>query len=277
MAIGVFQTGQFGLDIGGSSLVAVHVTGKPGRLKLRACYEWPLPDDIVVDGEVVEVDLFSRELKTFVVKHRLRGRAVHLAVSNQKVIVRNIDLPEMTTEELRGAIEFQAQDYIPIPIDEVVLDYQLLGKRMAPDGVSRQEVLLVAAQRAMITNLLSAVRRAGLKVAGIDVASLALIRALVPSPSFLAAEGDTGVCRALADVSSSVCTLVVAEDRMPRFARVINFSSDRFARALAESRGIPFDDAQLLVQRVGLAGPLPPDTQYYSDVVIAETQERLLQ
>ena len=50
-------------------------------------------------------------------------------MSNQKVIVRNIDMPEMTEAELVGAIEYQAQDYIPIPVEEAVLDFQILGRR----------------------------------------------------------------------------------------------------------------------------------------------------
>ncbi len=118
------------------------------------------------DGEIVDTDLFARELKAFVNRNKLRGRGVQVAVSNQKVIVRNIDMPEMTEAELRGAIEFQAQDYIPIPVDEVVLDFQVLGKRVGPDGSARQEVLLVAAQKTMINAFLAAVRQAGLKSRG---------------------------------------------------------------------------------------------------------------
>ena len=144
-----------------------------------------LPEGLVVDGEIVDVDLFARELKAFVNQYKLRGRSVQVAVSNQKVIVRNIDMPEMTEDELRGAIEFQAQDYIPIPVDEVVLDFQVVGKQVNPDGASRQEVLLVAAQRTMISTFLGAIKQAGLKVAGIDVSSMALVRALLPPTSFL--------------------------------------------------------------------------------------------
>jgi type IV pilus assembly protein PilM len=275
MALGLFQSGQVALDVGGSSLVALHVTGDRGHLKLRGCYDWQFPEGLVVDGEIADADLFARELKGFVDKYKLRGRGVQMAVSNQKVIIRNIDMPEMTEDELRGAIEFQAQDYIPIPVDEVVLDFQIVGKRVGADGAVRQEVLLVAAQKTMINTFLNTVRQAGLKVMGIDVSSLALVRALVPHTSFLASEDETGVCRGIADISSSVSTLVVAVDEVLKFTRIINFSSDRFPRTLIEERGIPFDDAQSMVRRLGLAGPLPPDDEYYSAEVVADTQERL--
>lgn len=275
MVLGLLQKGQLALDIAGSGIVAVDLAGKVGHLKLRAYHDWPLPAGLVVDGEIADVDLFARELKALVASHKLRGRTVHLAVSNQKVIVRNIDMPEMTEEELAGAIQFQAQEYIPIPVDEVVLDSQIIGKHVGSDGSSRQEVLLVAAQRMMINALLSAVRRSGLKVSGIDVACLALVRALIPTTGLLGNSGGPSVCRGIADVSSSVSTLVVALDGTMKFSRTVNFSSDRFARSLSELRGIPFDDAQSLVQRVGLAGPLPPDKEFYSDEVIHETQATL--
>ncbi len=276
MGLSLSGTGQLALDIGGSSLLALQVSGNAGRLKLRGCYEWPLSDGLVVDGEVVDVDLLARELKAFAGQYKLRGRPVVLAVGNQKVIVRNIDMPEMTEEELRGAIEFQAQDYIPIPVEEAVLDFQVVGKSVSADGASRQEVLLVAAQSTMISMFTAAVRQAGLKVAGIDISSMALVRALVPQPSVLPEASQGVVCRAIADISSSVSTLVVAVGGSLKFTRIINFSSDRFTRVLGEHLGIPSEDAQGLVQHVGLPGPLPVEEGVFADEAVEEARERLL-
>lgn len=275
MALSLFQKGQYALDIGGSSLVVVGLTGRTGNLKLHTCFEWPLPPGLVIDGEISDSDLFGRELKVMAAQRKLRGRSVQLAVSNQKVIVRNIDMPDMTEDELIGAIQFQAQEYIPIPVEEVVLDSQVTGKRVGADGSTRQEVLLVAAQKTMITSLLAAFKEAGLKVAGIDVSSLALVRALLPETSFFADAGEAGICRGIADISSSVSTLVVAVDGVMKFTRIVNFSSDRFARSLTEAKGIPFEDAQVMVQRIGLPGPLPPDEEYYPDDIVKETQVAL--
>ncbi len=275
MALGLFQTGQVALDIGGSSVFAVSVAGGPDNLRLRECHEWTLSPGLVVDGEIVEPDLFVRELKGWVNQHKLRGRSVHLAVSNQKVIVRNIDMPDLSEEELLSAVQFQAQEYIPIPVDEVVLDSQIIGRRIGPDGSPRQEVLLVAAQKTMIMNMLSAVRKAGLQVLGIDVASLALLRALVPDTTYLSVEGSGAVCHGLVDISSSVSTLAIAVNGVLKFTRIINFSSDRFPRAISEGKEMLLEDAHALVQRVGLAGPLPPDRDFYRDEIVDEAQIEL--
>jgi type IV pilus assembly protein PilM len=274
VALGLFQGGPLALDIGASAVTAVQLTGRGNRVKLRRFYESPLPDGLVVDGEIVDADLFGRELKTFVSKNKLRGQAIQVGVSNQKVIVRNIEMPDMTEAEMLGAIEYQAQDYIPIPVEDAVLDFQILGHRTDAEGQPRQEVLLVAAQRGMIDTLLAALKHAGLKVSGVDVSSLALIRALVPSASYLSDPSQTGVCRGIVDISSAVCTLVVAVDDAIKFTRVINFSSDQFAKAIADDRSVPMGDALRLAQSVGLPGPLAPEGAVYSPAVVAETQQQ---
>ncbi|MGI5939629.1 MAG: type IV pilus assembly protein PilM [Thermoleophilia bacterium] len=271
MALGLPQKGEYALDIGGSSVVVLGVVGKPGNLKLKVCYDWAVPPGLVVDGEIIEPDAFADELKVLVNRHKLRGKAVRLAVSNQKVIVRNIAMPDLAEDELLSAIQLQAQEYIPIPIDEAVLDSQVLGRRPAADGTTYQEVLLVAAQRTMIMNLLSAVRRAGLKVLGIDVSSLAMVRALIPDSPFVPDSEAASEYIGLVDVSSSVTTLAVAVDGLMKFTRVINFSSDRFARFLSEGNNIPLGDAEMLVQRVGLAGPLAPDRDAYRDEIVDQS------
>ena len=70
MALGLFQGGPLALDIGASSVTAIQLAGRGNRVKLRRFYEAPLPDGLVVDGEIVDADLFGRELKTFVHKNR---------------------------------------------------------------------------------------------------------------------------------------------------------------------------------------------------------------
>ncbi len=273
MALGLLQGGPLALDIGASSVTAIQMSGGGNKLKLRRYHEAPLPEGLVVDGEIVDADLFGRELKTFVGKNGLRGKTVQVGVSNQKVIIRNIEMPEMTEAEMLGAIEFQAQDYIPIPVEDAVLDFQIRGKRIDTDGQPKQDVLLVAAQRGMIDTLLASLKHAGLKVAGVDVCSLALLRALV-SDTYLADPSRTGICRGILDISSSVCTLVIAVDDSLKFTRVVNFSSDRFAKVISEHRGVTFEDAARLSQSVGLPGPLAPEGDVYSAEVIAETQRQ---
>jgi type IV pilus assembly protein PilM len=264
-----------GLDIGKASIIGVQVGGKAPGLVLRGCHERAIPEGLVFEGEVLDPAGLARELKAFVKESRMKGKFVHLAVGNQKVIVRNIEVPDMGEAELQGAIEFQAQDYIPIPVEEVVLDFQVVSRHAEEDGTVKQQVLLVAAQKDMIQRYVDAAKMAGLRVAGIDVPAFALIRAIAPPVAFVDQGAESAVALGIVNVASSVSTVVVAVDGVPKFTRIFSAAHDRFIGALMERQGIAVLDAVALTERVGLAGPLAPDTETFSDATVSETQSLL--
>ena len=275
--MGIFSGRQaaIGLDVGKSSIVGVQIAGRSPNAVLKAYHERPLPEGVMFDGEVVDPVALGGELKAFMRESGMKGKLVYIGVGNQKVIVRQIEVPEMGEEELRGAIEFQAQDYIPIPVEEAVLDFQVVSRYTGEDGVGKQQVLLVAAQKDMIQQFLEAGKRAGLKVAGIDVTAFALIRALATPVSFVDQGGEASRTLGVVNISSSVSTLVVAVDAVPKFTRIINFSHDAFTRLLVERQGVPFEDASVLMERIGLAGPLPADISTYNAATIEDVQAGL--
>src|SRR5450756_2246476 len=133
----------------------------------------------VVEGESVDVDAVAASIKELLRQTGVRGANAAIGVSNQKVVVRLIDLPYMERAELQGAIQYQAQDYIPIPIEDAILDFQIIGDYMTSTDEHMMEVLLVAAQRDMIGNTVRAVEEAGLRLQQIDVTSFAIVRALM--------------------------------------------------------------------------------------------------
>ncbi|GAB4248660.1 MAG: type IV pilus assembly protein PilM [Thermoleophilia bacterium] len=264
-----------GLDIGKSSIVGVQLVGRPPSVAIKAFHEQPLPEGVVFEGEVIDVESLAAELKKFMRSSNMKGGLVHLGVGNQKVIVRHIEVPEMGEEELRGAIEFQAQDYIPIPVDEAVLDFQVVARYTDEDGIAKQQVLLVAAQKEMVQRFLDAAKKAGVKVAGIDVSAFALVRALSAPVSFVDQGAEAGQTLGVVNISSSVSTLVVARDGVPKFTRIINFAHDNLVGSLVEKQGVPPEDAEVLCQRIGLPGPLPADSETYNPVTIQEVHESL--
>jgi type IV pilus assembly protein PilM len=264
-----------GLQIGKASAVAVQLGGKPHEPVLRTFAERALPPGLVFEGEVLDPEGLAVELRAFFKESSLKGKVVRVGVGNQKVVVRNIEVPDMDPEELRGAIEFQAQDYIPLPIENVTLDYQVVGRQLDEDGIARQKVLLVAAQTDMIQQFLTACHKAGLVVEGIDLNAFALLRALTPHVPFLeqgpAAEEATGFL----NIESSVTTLVVAAAGIPMFTRISSFAYDNFVNVLVENQGIPSEDAHALTELIGLAGPVPAADESYSATAVAEVHGSL--
>jgi type IV pilus assembly protein PilM len=166
--------GTVGLDIDGRYLAAAQVTG--GRVTQSASHE--LPEGLVRDGEVADVQALASQLKAFAAKAGL-PKSVRLGVANQQIVVRVVELPRIEDERQRdAAVRFQAAEAIAMPLDEAVLDHQIAGYAEAPDGAPRMQVVVVAARRTMVETLLQAVKSAGLKAEGIDLDAFALVRTL---------------------------------------------------------------------------------------------------
>jgi len=165
-----------GLDIDGSYVAAVAITN--GVIEHAASAA--MPAGLLRDGEVVDVAATSRFLKDFINDHGF-GKNVWLGVANQQIAVRSLDIPPIEDgDERRAAVRFQASEAVAMPLDEAVLDYQVIGSTMTPDGADIMRVIVVAAREPMIMRLVDAVRGAGLRPEGIDLSAFALMRVVAP-------------------------------------------------------------------------------------------------
>jgi type IV pilus assembly protein PilM len=244
-----------GLDIDRGSIKAVQVSGAGGGYTLQHVGYHRLSPGTILDGEVADHDLLAAEIKEFWDSHSFHGKSVTLGVSNQKVVVRLLDFPRMRPEDLQGAISFEAQDHIPMPLDEAVLDYVVLGPRDERSDLDR--VLVVAAQREMISSYTSAVRNGGLRPAGVDVKALSLTRSTLPDPFF----GDEGAVLLL-DVGAEITNLVVADRGNPVLTRFVPVGLGDFVAAVMELADLPEDEAerQALDPRVRLGSEQDEET-----------------
>src|SRR4051794_1883783 len=143
-----------GLDVEPGYVAAAEV--KPGAgLQVSRAAIGHLPPGAMRDGEVADVDALAAALKAFFKANDLDKR-VRIGAANQRVIVRTIDLPPVEDrKQLETAVRFQAQDHIPMPLEQAVLDWQDLGPVETPDG-PRRRVVVVAARRDTIERLLTA-------------------------------------------------------------------------------------------------------------------------
>lgn len=162
-----------GLDIDGGYLAAAVVDG--GSIGRVASME--LAPGVVTDGEVIDPEALGQALKEMFARFKL-PRRVRLGVANQQIVVRQLDLPVIpNAAERDAAVRFQAADAIAMPLEDAMLDYQVIGEREV-DGAARQTLLVVAARDAMLARLVDAVKAAGLKAEGIDLSAFALVRVL---------------------------------------------------------------------------------------------------
>jgi type IV pilus assembly protein PilM len=263
-----------GLDIDRGSIKAVQISGAGGGYTLQHVGYHRLPPGTILDGEVADHNLLAAEIKEFWDSHSFHGKSVTLGVSNQKVVVRLLDFPRMRPEDLQGAISFEAQDHIPMPLDEAVLDYVVLGPTEERPDLDR--VLVVAAQREMISRYTSAVRDGGLRPAGVDVKALSLTRSTLPDPFF----GDEGAVLLL-DVGAEITNLVVADRGNPVLTRFVPVGLGDFVAAVMELADLPEDEAerQALDPRVRLGseqdGETDPEEESFDPALVYDVRRGL--
>jgi type IV pilus assembly protein PilM len=239
-----------GLDLDRGALKAVQVSSGPGGVVLQHVGYRRLPGGAIVDGEVSDEELLASELREFWATHSFKGRNVYLGVANGRVVVRVIELPRMDEEDLRGAINFEAQEHIPMPLEEAVLDFVVLGPQA--EGSDLDRILLVAAGREMITRFSSAVRAAGLRPVGVDVKALSLVRSTLPRTLW---EDETRAALLL-DVGSDATSLCISQGGSPVLTRFVPGGSGRLVEGIADAADLPVEEAerQLLNPRLRI-GP----------------------
>jgi type IV pilus assembly protein PilM len=227
-------------------VTAVEAKAAGGSLVVERAVSAPLEPGVVRDGEVTDVEALAGALRALFREHKLPKR-VRVGVANQRIVVRAVDLPPLEdAKELAAAVRFQAQDHIPMPLDQAVLEHVSLGATDTPDG-KRTRVVLVAARRDMVERLLAAVRAAGLRPEGIDLSAFAMHRALggsgedQPATLYVAVGGVTN--------------LALAEGGRCLFNRVVPGGTELLAQELAERRGLTLEHAHGWLAHVGLALP----------------------
>src|ERR1039457_3845402 len=166
-----------GVDIVGLDIQPGHVAAVQARVNgsivVKHAVGAPLPADTMREGEVLDEGVLAETLREVFKDGSLSGR-VRLGVANQRTVLRTLELPPVTDrKDLAAAVRFQAQDQVPMPLSNAVLDFPPLGIIDTPAG-PRQRVVLVAAQRDMVERLLAAVRGAGLRPEGVDLSAFAL-------------------------------------------------------------------------------------------------------
>src|SRR3954454_3301440 len=219
-----------------------------GQITLEKFGQVALPEGAVRDGEVVDAGVVADAIKQLWSHTKFSGKKVIIGVANQKVIVRQVDLPWMPAEELKKSLAFQVSDLIPMPVEAAVLDFHPLEERTGDAGARLVRGLLVAASRDMVNANLAAVQRAGLTPVMVDLTSFAVIRSV-------GLFDDLGVgapVEALVDVGARVTNIIVHQGGVPKFVRILLMGGQDVTDAVAERMGDPQDEAEAMKQRLGV-------------------------
>ncbi|MTI81188.1 MAG: type IV pilus assembly protein PilM [Firmicutes bacterium] len=234
------QSTAIGLEIDTEIIRVVELKGTPKNTVLTAIDQIQIPENAVTEGTVNDGSAVGLALEELWAKAGIRKRDVILGVLNQGVLMRMAKLPKIPEKKLSKAIRFQAEEYFPIPVAEMVLDYSFIGETKSNNG-SEMELLLVAARREILNKSLKALSFGSISPLIIEPSNLATMHTL--------AEDQFSGNVVLLDISNGLSSLLLINDGVPRFSRVLPHSM----KSYSEEKGLPQMDSPLAMASVAAA------------------------
>ena len=248
-----------GLKIGASQIAAAQVVNNGGAQVVRIARE-DLERGVVVGGELRDPEALAAALRQFFKKHRLPRQNVRLGISNNRIGVRMFEIGGIhDRKQLANAIHYRAQEVLPIPIEEAVLDYHLLGESTDAEGQVKHRVLLVVAYRDLIDRYTAACKKAGIRLAGIDLEAFAILRALAPSASEPASEESAApAALVVVSVGHDRTTFAVSDGKACQFTRVLDWGGSSLNAGIARALDLAPSEAEPIKLSLSLAEPSIP-------------------
>ena len=265
-----------GLDIGSSSVKIVELSeaGK-GTLRLERYAIEPLPRGSVVDGNVDKIDVVAEAVRRAWRRAGGKVKNVAMALPASAVITKRIALPaNLREEELEMQVESEANQYIPFALDEVSLDFQVLGAiPNAPDDV---EVLIAASRKEKVEDRVAVAQAAGLKPMVVDVESYSARSAIERLIEQLPNSGE-GLVIAVFYIGANTTSVTVMHDGEAIYEREQPFGGQQLTGDISRTYGIPTEEAEQKKR----SGDLPADYEtavlkpFIDTATIEITQQRV--
>jgi type IV pilus assembly protein PilM len=244
-----------GLKVGASQIAAARVVNN-GSPELVQVVREDLDTGIVVGGELRQTEELADQLKKFFKKHGLPRQNVRLGISNNRIGVRSFEIAGIDDDkQLANAIKYRAQETLPIPVEEAVLDFQVLGERVDEEGVLHRKVLLVVAYRDLIDRYAAACKKAGIRLSGIDLEAFAILRALVPPVD---GEATAPSAIVVVNIGHDRTTFAVSDGKTCEFTRVLEWGGHSLDVSIAKALDLSPSEARPLKLNLSIAEPSIP-------------------
>ncbi len=229
-----------GIDIGTHSIKLVELAGTKASPRVVAWAVVPLPAGAFSENAIANAELVAGALNEAMIKSGAKGDKAAVAVSSSHAITKVLGMPADIGElELEEQISIEALHFIPYPIDEVNLDFEIIGKSESND--EENDVLLVACRRSIVDDYIDLVESSSLELNYVDIDTYALER-VYRSQNSLGAQSDQPV--AVFDIGSSSSHLMVMDGSRVLYSRHQNFGSTQLIKLIRKEYGVSADEAE---------------------------------
>lgn len=232
--------GVVGLDIGSSTVKLVELKDKKGgNFHLQRIGVEPLSPEAIVDGSIMDSSLVVDAIQKLNEQTGVKSSSFATSVSGHSVIIKKIELPLMSPDELGESIRWEAEQHIPFDIDDVRLDYLTLSED--EPGREDMDVLLVAVKREKVNDYMSVITQSGKSPVIVDIDAFAIQNAYE-----LNYDLDPLKNLALINMGATVTNINIMVRGQSVFWRDISFGGNQFTEALQREFNLSFDQAELL-------------------------------
>lgn len=257
--------GSIGLDLGSSYIKTIKLRESKGAYELELLDIHSLPPELIVDGSIIDSIRLVDSIKEMVKKTGIKTKDTVISISgHSSVIIKRISLPEMSEEDLSESIKFEAEQYVPFDIEDVNLDFQILGPKEEP---GQMDVILVAVKKDIINEYISVIREAGLNPIVVDIDAFALENMYGINYEI---EPEKNV--ALLNIGASTINMSILKGGISVFTRDSSLGSNLHTEALQREFNIPYENAEKLKRGEAVENVSPEDAA----TVIESASEEIL-
>ena len=229
-------------DIGSNSIKLVQMAQTKKGWELVKMGMAELPPEAIVDGSIIDSMTVTNTLRELVKEHGVKVRDAVSSLTGHSVIIKKVSFPAMTEDELADSIQWEAEQYIPFPISDVNIDFQILGADT--DGRGQMDVMLVAVKKDVINDYTNVIKEAGLNPVVIDVDSFALENMMEINYPVTPGENI-----AMVNIGASITSISVIMGGLTIFTRSIPMGGNQFTEELQRQLNVSFKDAEDLKLR----------------------------
>lgn len=238
-----------GIDISSTAVKLLQLSQSGGRFRVEHYAVEPLPPNAVVEKNIVEVEAVGEAIKRAVQRSQTRLRHAAAAVAGSAVITKTIPMPaDLSEEDLEGAIQGEAQQYIPYPLEEVSMDFEVLGP--VKDNPEMMNVMLAASRTENVELRVAALDLGGLQAKVVDVEAFCMENAYKLVADQLSVPKDATV--AVFDIGATMTTLIVLKNQRSIYTREQVFGGKQLTDEIMRRYGLSYEEAGMAKRQGGL-------------------------
>ena len=264
-----------GLDISSTSVKMMELSKTGSSYRIEGICVEPLPANAVVEKNIAEIESVGESVKRALSKSKIKSKNVAIAVAGSSVITKKITMPaSLSDDEMEGQIQLEADQYIPYPLEEVALDFQIIGP--TENNAETVDVLLAACRSENVDDRVAAIEMAGLTAKIVDIEAYTVETVFSVMASHMPDEGMDKTI-AIVDIGATMTSLSVIHNHKLIYTREQNFGGKQLTEEIMRRYGLSYDEAGLAKRQGGLPDNYEPEVLNPFKETTAQQVSRFLQ